>query len=133
MRYAVLALGVVTLMFSTSYASRPVKGAKSRLYLPKKQLVTNIHGDDVMYYQPYARGKRGRKYIRRFSLRANLTGEKQQALEEYGYTPHRLRVRSMGRITERWRYYSIGLELWFDEHGKIIDRRHFQPEEGHID
>ena len=133
MRIAVLALGVVALLFSSSYASAPANKKKSRLYLPKIKATTMIKGDEGYQYPPYARGKKGRKYVRRFSLRENLTGDKLDALETYGYTPHRLRFRSMGRVTERWRWHSIGLEMTFDESGTLISKRHFPPEQGHID
>lgn len=133
MRIAVLVLGIVTLLYISSYAAYPAQSKKSRLYLPQVKAVKVIQGDEVYQYPPYARGEKGRKYIRRFSLRENLTGDKLKTLETYGYTPHRLRFRAMGEVTERWRYYSIGLELTFDESDNIISQRHFPPEQGHID
>jgi hypothetical protein len=79
------------------------------------------------------RGKKGRKYARRFSLKDNLQGDKLAIFDEYGYTPHRLRYDFQGIITERWKYYSEGLEFWFDESSNLIETRHFPPESGHID
>lgn len=133
MRIAVLLISLLTLLFTASYASYPAKPKKSRLHLPHVKAAKAIQGDEVYQYPPYARGKKGRKYIRRFSLRENLAGDKLKTLETYGYTPHRLRLRTMGEVTERWRYHSIGLELTFDESGNIISKRHFPPKEGHID
>ncbi|NIM20729.1 MAG: hypothetical protein GTO51_10975 [Candidatus Latescibacteria bacterium] len=81
----------------------------------------------------YLRGKKGRKYARRFSLRENLKGDKLAIFDEYGYTPHRLRFSFCGEKTERWKYYSRGLEFWFDDDGNLLETRHFPPETGHID
>jgi len=79
------------------------------------------------------RGKKGRKYARRFSYRDNLQGDKLAIYNTHGYTPHRLRYDSLGIKTERWKYYSEGLEFWFDASSNLIDTRHFPPESGHID
>jgi hypothetical protein len=79
------------------------------------------------------RGKRGRKYARRFSLRENLKGDKAAVYDEFGYTPHRLRYNVAGRRTERWKYYSLGVEFHFDEDSNLIDTRYFPPEGNHID
>ena len=133
MRIAVAVLGIVTLLFTSSYASYSAAQKKSRLYLPQVKASKVKKGDGVYQYPPYARGKKGRKYIRRFSLRENLTGDKLKTLETYGYTPHRLRHRAMGKVTERWRYHSIGLERTFDECGNMISERRFPPQQGHID
>ncbi len=133
MRVLILACGFVALLTTTSYAAFDAKEKKPRLSHPEIMATTVIRGDEVYQYQPYARGEKGRKYIRRFSLRENLVGDKLMALETYGYTPHRLRIYSLGRVTERWRYYSLGLELTFDEDGAIVSQRAFPPESGHID
>ncbi|MFQ5510960.1 MAG: hypothetical protein ACE5EO_03840 [Candidatus Krumholzibacteriia bacterium] len=79
------------------------------------------------------RGKKGRKYLRRFSLRENLTGDKLRIYDEHGYTPHRLGFNAAGRRTERWRYHSLGLEYLFDEESNLIATRHFPPVGNHID
>lgn len=79
------------------------------------------------------RGKKGRKYARRFSYRDNLQGDKLAIYNTHGYTPHRLRYDSLGIKTERWKYHSKGLEFWFDASSNLIDTRHFPPESGHID
>ena len=79
------------------------------------------------------RGKKGRKYARRFSYRENLKADKLAIYDKHGYTPHRLRYDFQGVKTERWKYFSEGLEFWFDASGNLIDTRHFPPESGHID
>lgn len=79
------------------------------------------------------RGKRGRKYARRFSLRENLANDKLRVYEEYGYTPHRLGYNVAGRRTERWQYHSLGLEFVFDNDGNLISDRRFPPVGNHID
>lgn len=80
------------------------------------------------------RGKRGRKYVRRFSLPGNLTGDKLRVYELNGYTPHRLAFNYAGRRTERWTYHKLGVEYTFDHHsGELIKTRYFPPEGNHID
>ena len=84
--------------------------------------------------RPYGvRGKRGRKYARRLSLAASLTGDKLRIYEEHGYTPHRLGFNVGGRRTERWKYYSLGVEYVFDYDSNLIATHHFPPEGNHID
>lgn len=79
------------------------------------------------------RGKKGRKYVRRFSLRENLTGDKLRIYDELGYTPHRLGFNFAGRRTERWRYNRLGVEYVFDQDSELIATRHFPPVGNHID
>jgi hypothetical protein len=88
-----------------------------------------------VYYKRHSvvRGKRGRKYARRFSLRENLTGDKLAVYDTHGYTPHRLGFNVGGRRTERWKYYSIGVEYVFDDEGRLIETSYFPPEGNHID
>jgi hypothetical protein len=81
----------------------------------------------------HVRGKKGRKYVRYLSLRENLTGDKLAIFDRYGYTPHRLRFNFAGRITERWKYYSIGMEFTFNQKDMLISTRRFPPEDNHID
>jgi hypothetical protein len=87
------------------------------------------------YYEPKStvRGKRGRKYARYFSFRANLTGDKLHVFDEYGYTPHRLGFRGAGIYRERWLYFSEGIEFVFDGYSNLVKTRHFPPETNHID
>ena len=81
----------------------------------------------------YARGERGRKYVRRLSLRENLTNDKLAIYDMLGYTPHRLRFLAAGKLSERWIYYSMGEEYWFDEEGNLIETHQFPPQANHID
>ena len=79
------------------------------------------------------RGKRGRKYARRFSFGQNLRNDKLRIYDEYGYTPHRLGFKSGGRRTERWKYYEEGLEFLFDGEGNLLKTRRFPRQGNHID
>ena len=79
------------------------------------------------------RGKKGRKYARRFSLRANLRNDKLRIYDEYGHTPHRLGRKAAGKRTERWKYYSLGVEFVFDEDHNLIETRRFASQPNHID
>ncbi len=81
----------------------------------------------------YARGEKGRKYVRRLSLRENLTNDKLAIYNAHGYTPHRLRFSFAGERSERWVYYGLGVEYWFDENGRLLETRRFPPEPNHID
>ena len=86
------------------------------------------------YYEPPStvRGKRGRKYARRFSYAGNLTGDKLAIYKEHGYTPHRLGYNVAGQRFERWKYYSEGMEFVF-KGSDLVDTRRFMPESNHID
>jgi hypothetical protein len=90
-------------------------------------------GDGAERYYRQVRGKKGRKYVRHFLLRRNLVGDKKVVFETYGYTPHRLRSDFAGRKTERWLYYTDGLEFVFDDEGNLIEKREIAREEGHIE
>lgn len=79
------------------------------------------------------RGKKGRKYVRRMSLRKNLKNDKLVIFDTLGYTPHRLRYNTAGIQTERWKYYSVGVEYWFDNEGNLLKTHRFPPEANHID
>lgn len=89
--------------------------------------------DDSHHYYRQVRGKKGRKYIRHFLLRKNLTGDKKQVYETYGWTPHRLRINFAGRVTERWIYYTDGRYFEFDDDGNLVEERAIAREEGHIE
>ena len=88
-------------------------------------------GGDTFYYKQ-VRGKKGRKYVRHFLLRKNLKGDKKIVYETYGFTPHRLRFNAAGRITERWRYYSEGLEFTFDDDSNLVEKRVIKREDRSI-
>jgi len=89
--------------------------------------------DDFAYAYRQVRGVKGRKYIRHFLLRQDLTNDKKAIFETYGYTPHRLRFDFAGQTTERWIYYTEGLEFVFDDEGYLISERKIAREEGHIE
>jgi len=74
-------------------------------------------------------GKRARKNLRHLLLAGNLKGDKKRIFDQYGYTPHRLRFNHAGAKTERWRYYSEGLEFVFDEGSNLVDWRQIQKED----
>ncbi|MFH1755426.1 MAG: hypothetical protein ABIA59_06955 [Candidatus Latescibacterota bacterium] len=79
------------------------------------------------------RGKKGRKQIRHLLFREKLQGDKLAVYDEYGYTPHRLRLREFGEVSERWKYNSRGIEFTFDDEGNLTSTSRFQPQTGHID
>ena len=84
--------------------------------------------------RPYTvRGKKGRKYARRFSLAENLTGDKLRIYNDHGYTPHRLGFKVAGKRSERWRYHSLGVEYVFDEDSNLVGTHRFPPVGNHID
>ena len=89
--------------------------------------------DGTERYYRQVRGKKGRKYVRHFLLRKNLSADKKIVFETYGYTPHRLRSNFAGRLTERWVYYTAGLEFVFDDDGYLLSKREIAREEGHIE
>jgi hypothetical protein len=74
-------------------------------------------------------GTRTRKNLRHLLLAGNLKGDKKRIYDQYGYTPHRLRFDNAGQKTERWRYYSEGLEFVFDEGSNLVDWRQIQKED----
>jgi len=83
---------------------------------------------------PYnVRGKKGRKYLRRASLAANLSGDKFDIYEEYGYTPHRLGINKAGKRYERWQYHTEGLEFVFDQEGTLVETHRIERQRNHID
>ena len=82
---------------------------------------------------PRVIGKKGRKYIRYTALPENLKADKAAVREEFGFTPHRLRVRGGGRSFERWKYYGKGLEFVFDGKGKLVEIATFPPQVNHMD
>jgi hypothetical protein len=101
-----------------------------------------LAGDTIAWEREYVnrkrtgisvRGKKGRKIIRHLLFQEKLSGDKAAVYEEYGYTPHRLRFRAFGEVTERWKYYSRGVEFTFDQDSNLISTRYFPPETGHID
>jgi hypothetical protein len=74
------------------------------------------------------RGKKGRKYLRRFSLVENLQNDKRNIYNDYGFPIHRHREYAYGRIREFWTYYEHGLQFVFDEDSNIVETNRFWPE-----
>jgi hypothetical protein len=75
-----------------------------------------------------SRGKKGRKYVRRFSLVENLQNDKRDIYDKYGFPIHRHREYAYGRIHEYWTYYEHGLEFVFDEDSNLLETNRFWPE-----
>jgi len=76
---------------------------------------------DAIYYAPQVTGERERKNIRHFLFIENLTGDMRAVYDEYGYTPHRIRINGYGEIREQWTYYERGLLFVFDPCGALVD------------
>jgi hypothetical protein len=133
MKSILLAGSVLAILCSGAFGFESASSNKKSSYLYPRQIKRVIRPNSLAAYPIHARGKKGRKYVRRFSLKDNLRGDKLEAYRNYGYTPHRLRFLDMGKETERWRYYSLGLELTFDAEGNLVSERRFGAEPGHID
>ena len=134
MTKTLLIAGAGLLILASGDVTASVKGRLNRdartQYASDRLVRYGRHYVDRM---PAVDGARGRKYVRRFSLRYNLENDKLRIYEQYGYTPHRLGFNVAGRRTERWKYYSIGKYFLFDEEGHLIETRSFPPEGNHID
>ena len=132
-RTILFGLGIL-LLFSTPQAF----GEEPEGRLTRYGRYTYIRDGETRYGRPYyepkstVRGKRGRKYARRFSFVGNLTGDKLAVYKEYGHTPHRLGYNVAGQRLERWKYYSEGVEFVF-KGADLVDTRRFMPEGNHID
>lgn len=130
-RTILLGLGLCILLCTHAY------GEEGRLETYGR--AKHMRNGELQYGHSYyespstVRGKRGRKYARRFSFRENLTGDKLAILDAFGHTPHRLGYKVGGVRTERWKYYAEGVEFVFDENSELIETRYFQPETNHID
>lgn len=116
-RAILLGLGIIVLLGAQAFAGERLE-TKARTY-----------PEGMKYW----RGEKGRKYVRRLSLRENLTNDKLAIYDEFGYTPHRLRFYAAGKLTERWMYYSMGVEYWFDGQGTLVETHQFPPQPNHID
>ena len=78
---------------------------------------------DAIYYPPQVTGARHRSNLRHFLYVKNLTGDKLAIYEEYGYTPHRLRMNEYGEVRERWSYPEEGVAFIFDQDGELAETR----------
>ena len=76
---------------------------------------------DAVYYPPQVTGKRERKNIRHYLFVQDLTGDKRAIYDEYGYTPHRVRLNEYGQVREQWTYYEEGKIFVFDQCGRLAE------------
>ena len=76
---------------------------------------------DAIYYAPQVTGARERSNIRHYLFVKNLTGDKRDIYDEYGYTAHRLRLNEYGTMRERWTYYEVGKVFIFDECSNLVE------------
>jgi hypothetical protein len=76
---------------------------------------------DAIYYAPQVTGKKERKYVRHFLYIKNLDADKKAVYDEYGYTPHRVRVNGYGLVKEQWTYLEHGLIFVFDQRNELVE------------
>jgi len=76
---------------------------------------------DEIYYAPQVTGARERSNIRHYLFVKNLTGDKREVYDEYGYTPNRLRLNEYGQIREQWTYYEVGKVFVFDQCSRLLE------------
>ena len=76
---------------------------------------------DDIYYAPQVTGERERKNMRHILFIANLYGDMKAVYDEYGYTPHRIRINGYGEIRNQWTYYDRGLVFVFDQCSNLIE------------
>ena len=68
----------------------------------------------------YWRGEKGRKYVRRLSLRENLTNDKLFIYDKLGYTPHRLAYRFAGTRRHRLPSDRVPVTLTAGDHRLLV-------------
>ncbi len=78
---------------------------------------------DEIYYAPQVTGKRERKNLRHFLYLRNLSGDMKAVYDEYGYTPHRIRLNEYGKIRQQWTYLEVGKVFVFDQCSNLVDER----------
>jgi len=83
---------------------------------------------DGIYYPPHVIGARDRSSIRHYLFARNLTGDKLDVYNEYGYPVHRLRTNEYGKVLEHWRYYEVGKEFVFDQCSDLVDTKSIDEE-----
>ena len=86
-------------------------------------LAAPAFADAVYYYPPQVTGARYRSNLRHFLYVKNLSGDKLAVYDEYGYTPHRVRLNEYGQVREKWTYYEAGKVFIFDQEGNIDETR----------
>lgn len=75
----------------------------------------------IYYYAPEVTGERARKNIRHLLFIEDLAGDMKAVYDEYGYTPHRIRINGYGQIHEQWTYYERGLVFEFDQCSNLVE------------
>jgi hypothetical protein len=75
---------------------------------------------DTIYYAPEVNGKRERSNIRHLLYLMSLTGDKKAIFDEYGYTPHRIRINGYGETREQWTYLEAGKIFLFDQEQNLV-------------
>ena len=83
---------------------------------------------DVVYYAPQVTGARERSNLRHFLFVKNLTGDKLDIYNEYGYTPYRMRLNEYGTVRERWTYFEVGKVFIFDQDGDLAEEHNIGVE-----
>jgi len=90
------------------------------LFLLALLIAVPVMADDI-YYAPQVTGKRERKNMRHLLYLYNLTGDMKAVYDEYGYTPHRIRVNGYGQIRQQWTYLEIGKVFVFDQQSNLVE------------
>ena len=83
---------------------------------------------DEIYYPPQVTGKKERKFQRHYLYIKNLSGDMRAVYDEYGYTPHRIRLNEYGRIKMQWTYYEDGKVFVFDQCSNLLETHDISPE-----
>jgi hypothetical protein len=83
---------------------------------------------DAIYYAPQVTGARERSNVRHYLFVKNLTGDKRDIYDEYGYTAHRVRLNEYGVVREQWTYYEAGKIFIFDQCGNLAETHNVSVE-----
>jgi hypothetical protein len=83
---------------------------------------------DIIYYPPQITGARYRKNLRHDLYVKNLTGDKLDVYQEYGFPVHRVRENGYGQVREHWFYYEAGTEFVFNQCGDLVDTKGINEE-----
>lgn len=83
---------------------------------------------DAIYYAPQITGARERSNIRHYLYVKNLTGDKREIYDEYGYTAHRHRLNEYGQVREQWTYYEAGKVFVFDQCSNLVESHDISTE-----
>jgi hypothetical protein len=83
---------------------------------------------DAIYHAPQVTGKRERKNLRHYLFVKNLTGDKLDIYDEYGFTAYRRRLNEYGVVREQWTYYEHGKVFIFDQCGRLEETHDIEVE-----